>query len=61
MFKGKLPLEKWVCDKCDAEQTVRKMRCLACKSWRGGRRGALKKSESTKKDKQHTVNRGRKP
>ncbi len=33
----------------------------ACKSWRGGKRSALKKSESTKKDKQHTVNCGRKP
>jgi hypothetical protein len=52
---------KWVCDKCDAEQTVDKMRCSACKSWRGGKRGALKKSESTKKDKQHTVDCGRKP
>jgi hypothetical protein len=61
IFKGKLPIDKWICDKCDAEQTVDKMRCGACKSWRGGRRGALKKSESTKKDKQHTVNRGRKP
>jgi hypothetical protein len=61
IFQGKLPLDKWVCDKCDAEQTVNKMRCGACKSWRGGKRGALKKSESTKKDKQHTVNRGRKP
>jgi hypothetical protein len=37
------------------------MRCSACKSWRGGKRGALKKSESTKKDKQHTVNLVRKP
>jgi hypothetical protein len=37
------------------------MRCGACKSWRGGKRGALKKSEPTKKDKQHTVNCGRKP
>ena len=37
------------------------MRCGACKSWRGGKRGAQKKSESSKKDKQHTVNRGRKP
>jgi hypothetical protein len=50
IFKGKLPIDKWVCDKCDAEQTVDKMRCGACKSWRGGKRGALKKSESTKKD-----------
>ncbi len=61
MFKGKLPLDKWVCDKCDAEQSVNKMGCSACKSWRGGKRGALKKSESTKKDKQHTVNCGRNP
>jgi hypothetical protein len=61
IFEGKLALDKWVWDKCDAEQTVNKMRCGACKSWRGGRRGALKKSESTKKDKQHTVNCGRKP
>jgi hypothetical protein len=61
MFEGKLPLDKWVCDKCDAEQSVKKMRCGACKSWRGDKRGALKKSESTKKDKQHTVNCGRKP
>ncbi len=61
IFEGKLPLYKWVCDKCDAEQTVNKMRCGACKSWRGGKRGALKKSESTKKDMQHTVNCGRKP
>jgi hypothetical protein len=61
MFKGKLPLDKLVCDKCDAEQSVDKMRCGACKSLRGGKRGALKKSESNKKDKQHTVNRGRKP
>jgi hypothetical protein len=37
------------------------MRCSACKSWRGGKRGALKKSESFKKDKQHTVYCGRKP
>jgi hypothetical protein len=51
MFKGKLPLDKWVCDKCDAEQSVDKMRCGACKFWTGGTRGALKKSESTKKDK----------
>jgi hypothetical protein len=36
MFEGKLPLDKWVCDKCDAEQSVNKMRCGACKSWRGG-------------------------
>jgi hypothetical protein len=50
-----------VCDKCDAEQTANKMRCSACKSLKGGKRGALKKSESTKKDKQHTVNRGEKP
>jgi hypothetical protein len=56
-----LPVDKWVCDKCDAEQTVDKTRCGACKSWRGGKRGALKKSESTKKDKQHKDNRGRKP
>jgi hypothetical protein len=61
MFEGKLPLDKLVCDKCDAEQTVNKIRRGACKSWRGGKRGALKKSESTKKDKQYTVNRGRKP
>jgi hypothetical protein len=61
IFEGKLPLDKWVCDKCDAEQSVNKIRCSACKSWRGGKRGALKKSESTKKDKQHTVNPGRKP
>jgi hypothetical protein len=61
IFEGKLPLDKWVCDKCDAEQTAIKMRCGACKSWRGGNLGALKKSESTKKDKQHTVNCGRKP
>jgi hypothetical protein len=61
IFKGKSPLDKWICDKCDAEQTVGKMRCGACKSWRGGKRGALKKFESTKKDKQHTVNCGRKP
>jgi hypothetical protein len=31
------------------------MRCGACKSWRGGKRGALKKSESTKKNKEHTI------
>jgi hypothetical protein len=49
MFEGKLPLDKWVCDKCDAEQSVNKMRCGESKSWRGGKRGALKKSESTKK------------
>jgi hypothetical protein len=61
MFERKFPIDKWVCDKCDAEQSVDKMRGGACKSWRGDRRGALKKSESTKKDKQHTVNRGRKP
>jgi hypothetical protein len=61
IFKGKLPLDKWVCDKCDAEQTVNKIRCGACKSWRGGKRDALKKSESTKKDKQHTINCGREP
>jgi hypothetical protein len=61
IVKGKLPLDKWVCDKCDAEQTVNKMRYGACKSWRGGKKGALKKSESTKKDKQHPVNHGRKP
>jgi hypothetical protein len=61
ILEGKLPLDKWVCDKCDAEQSVNKMRCGACKSWKGGKRGALKKSESTKKDKQHTVNCGRKP
>jgi hypothetical protein len=29
--------------------------------WRGGKRGALKKSQSTKKDNQHTDNCGRKP
>jgi hypothetical protein len=29
IFQGKLPLEKWVCEKCDAEQTVDKMRCGA--------------------------------
>ena len=61
IFEGKLPLDKWVCDKFDAEQSVNKMRCGSCKSWRGGKRGALKKSESTKKDKQHTVNCGREP
>ncbi len=61
IIEGKSPIDKWVCDKCDAEQSVNKMRCGACKSWRGGKRGALKKSESTKKDKQHTVNCGRKP
>ncbi len=61
IFKGKLPLDKWLCDKCDAEQTVGKMRCGACKSLRGDKRGALKKSESTKKNKQHMVNHGRKP
>jgi hypothetical protein len=32
MFEGKLPLDKWVCDKCDAEQSADKMRCGACKS-----------------------------
>ncbi len=32
IFEGKLPLDKWVCDKCDAEQTVNKMSCGACKS-----------------------------
>jgi hypothetical protein len=42
IFKRKLPLDKWVCDKCDAEQKVDKMRCCACKSWTGGKRGALK-------------------
>jgi hypothetical protein len=61
IFQGKFPLEKWVCDKCDAEQTVDKMRCSACKSWRGGKRVALKKSGSSKKNKQHSGNRGRKP
>jgi hypothetical protein len=61
IFEGKLPLDKWVCDKCDAEQSADKIRCGACKSWRGGKRGALKKSESTKMDKKHTVNCGRKP
>ncbi len=29
MFEGKLPLDKWVCDKCDAEHSVDKMRCGA--------------------------------
>jgi hypothetical protein len=61
IIEGNLPIDKWVCDKCDAEQSVNKMRGGACKSWRGGKRGALKKSESTKKDHQHTVNCGRKP
>jgi hypothetical protein len=61
IFEGKSFLDKWVCDKCDAEQTVDIMRCGACKSWRGGKRGALKKYESTNKDKQQTVNHGRKP
>ena len=42
----------WICDKCDAEQSKVKRRCGACKSWRGGKRGAMKTSESTKKGKE---------
>ncbi len=38
-----------------------KNRCGTCKSWRGGKRSALKKNESTKKNKQLPPNnRGRK-
>ena len=42
----------WICDKCDAEQSEDKRRCGTCKSWKGGKRGALKTSKPTKKDKE---------
>jgi hypothetical protein len=42
----------WICDKCDTEQSDDKRRCGTCKSWRGGKRGALKLSKLTKKDKE---------
>ena len=42
----------WICDKCDTEQSDDKRRCGTCKSWKGGKRGALKSSKPTKKDKE---------
>ena len=42
----------WICDKCDTEQSEDKRRCGTCKSWKGGKRGALKLSKPTKKDKE---------
>jgi len=42
----------WICDKCDTEQSENKRRCGTCKSWKGGKRGSLKTSKPTKKDKE---------
>jgi len=40
----------WICDKCDTEQSEDKRRCGTCKSWKGGKRGAMKMMKPTKKD-----------
>ena len=42
----------WICDKSDTEQSEDKKRCGTCKSWKGGKRGSLKTSKPTKKDKE---------
>jgi hypothetical protein len=42
----------WICVKCDTEQSDDKRRCGTCKSWKGGKREAMKSSKPTKKDKE---------